>query len=192
MGGREPGRRPAAAGRLGCAEAELTQAADADQLADQPHLSRWLAMLAALRGDAGTAESKLVKSDLRAIEDPQDKALISILEGFIAAARRQPHDALRHARAALGYGRASGGPLGMSNDAMIWAWPLASRPDRSRPRPYHLAHGLLDHAEHLALLDPEAAEAAVSEARDIAARLRCQPLLDRTARLTPARPPTQV
>jgi hypothetical protein len=30
--------------------------------------------------------------------------------------------------------------------------------------PYHLAHGLLDHARH----DPGAAEAAIGEARDIA------------------------
>ena len=36
--------------------------------------------------------------DLRASEDPQDKALISLVEAFTAAARRQPKDALRHAR----------------------------------------------------------------------------------------------
>jgi hypothetical protein len=56
---------------------------------------------------------------------------------------------------------------------------------------YHLAHGLLDHAEHLIrLTDDEAAEAAIAEACDIASRLRCQALLDRAANLTPARPPT--
>ena len=62
---------------------------------------------------------------------------------------------------------------------------------RELSTPYHLAHGLLDHAQYLILHDPEAGETAVSEARDIAARLRCQPLLDRAAGLTSARPPVQ-
>jgi len=44
---------------------------------------------------------------------------------------------------------------------------------RERSTPYHLAHGLLDHAQHLTMHDPEAAEAALGEARDIATRLRC-------------------
>ena len=52
---------------------------------------------------------------------------------------------------------------------------------RENSTPYHLAHGLLDHAEHLIRIgDTEAAETAIAEARDIAAGLRCQPLLDRT------------
>jgi class 3 adenylate cyclase/predicted ATPase len=59
---------------------------------------------------------------------------------------------------------------------------------RERSTPYHLAHGLLDYAQHL---DSRAAEAAITEAREIAARLRCQPLLDRAAGLMPARPPVQ-
>jgi class 3 adenylate cyclase len=66
---------------------------------------------------------------------------------------------------------------------------------RERSTPYHLAHGLLDHAEHLARLGgaeaatsgdeavgaeiAEAGAAAIAEARAIARRLRCQPLLDR-------------
>lgn len=37
----------------------------------------------------------------------------------------------------------------------------------------------------------EAAETATVEARAIATRLRCQPLLDRTADLVPAKPPKQ-
>jgi hypothetical protein len=58
--------------------------------------------------------------------------------------------------------------------------------------PYHLAHGLLDHAEYLTRLeDAEAAGNAITEARDIAGRLRCQPLLDRAANLTPAEPRIQ-
>jgi hypothetical protein len=52
-----------------------------------------------------------------------------------------------------------------------------------------LAHGLLDHAKYLlAVDDNEAAEAAIGEAVGIAQRLRCQPLLDRGAALTPAEP----
>ena len=53
---------------------------------------------------------------------------------------------------------------------------------RERSTPYHLAHGLLDHAQFLLSQgDAEAAALAIEEARDIAERLRCQPLLDRAA-----------
>jgi hypothetical protein len=54
---------------------------------------------------------------------------------------------------------------------------------------YHLAHGLLDQAQHLiSLHDADAAAPALGEARTIASRLRCQPLLDRAADLAPAEP----
>ena len=182
--------------------------------------------------------------DLRASEDPQEKSLISLVEAFAAAARRQWQDTLRHARATLIHASA----LGISPEDQRWAWPLAARAaydlrdsaatgellallggyqpghlapmlraerDLARARlaaadgdqaaaaaftaaisglrelstPYHLAHGLLDHAEHLTRLhDAEAAEAAIGEARDIARSLRCPPLLDRAAALTPAEP----
>jgi hypothetical protein len=57
---------------------------------------------------------------------------------------------------------------------------------RQHSTPYHLAHGLLDHAGYLTSLgDAQAAEAAASEARDIAGTLRCQPLLHRAATITP-------
>jgi class 3 adenylate cyclase/tetratricopeptide (TPR) repeat protein len=60
---------------------------------------------------------------------------------------------------------------------------------RKQSTPYHLAHGLLDQAEHLAKQgDTEAARAAVEEARSTASRLRCQPLLDRVAQITAAEP----
>ena len=63
---------------------------------------------------------------------------------------------------------------------------------RELSTPYHLAHGLLDHARHLLRRrDTEAAEAAIGEARDIARNLRCQPLLDRAATITPAKSPVQ-
>lgn len=53
--------------------------------------------------------------------------------------------------------------------------------------PYHLAHGLLDYAEYLARQgDANGVAAAAEEARGIACLLRCQPLLDRAADLTPA------
>ena len=60
---------------------------------------------------------------------------------------------------------------------------------RTMSTPYHLAHGLLDHAEHLRQRhDEPAAALAVDEARAIAHRLRCQPLLDRIAAVTSAEP----
>jgi len=228
------------------AEAELTRAGDSDALADVEFFTCQRAWLAALRGDAAAAQAVLAGlTDLRASEDPQDKALISILEGFTAAARRQPQDALRHALATLAYADV----LGISHDALRWAWPLAARAahdlgdatavgellslldscqpghlapmlraerDLARARltpvdgdpgaadafaaaigslrelstPYHLAHGLLDHAKHLARRhDAEAADLAIGEARTIAGRLRCQPLLDRIADVTRAGPP---
>jgi hypothetical protein len=62
---------------------------------------------------------------------------------------------------------------------------------RERSTPYHLANGLLDHAEYLlASGDARAAAAAIDEARDIAVRLRCQPLLDRADAPTLADPVT--
>jgi hypothetical protein len=63
---------------------------------------------------------------------------------------------------------------------------------RELSTPYHLAHGLLDHAGYLTRLgDAEAAAAAAAEARGIAGTLRCQPLLDRAATSTPAAIPVQ-
>ena len=68
---------------------------------------------------------------------------------------------------------------------------------REMSTPYHLAHGLLDYAQYLtaagAARDAGAAALAASaaaEARDIAGRLRCQPLLDRSDALTPRDPAT--
>ena len=44
-----------------------------------------------------------------------------------AAARRQPRDALGHARATLAHASAFGGPLGGSHDQVRLGWPLAAR-----------------------------------------------------------------
>jgi len=221
-------------------EAELSRAADSDGLADVDELTVQRAWLGALRGDAGTAETLLtVLPRVRASEDPQWRSAISVVEAFTAVARRQPQDALRLAREVL----AQAEPVGISHEAVRWAWPLAARcahnladsaavgdllaqldsyqpgylapmlhaeRDLARIRlaarhgdptaadaftaaiaslrvqstPYHLAHGLLDHAGYLMRTGAaEAAAAAVAEARGIAGRLRCQPLLDRAAAL---------
>jgi tetratricopeptide (TPR) repeat protein len=106
------------------AEAELARAADSDGLADLDYLVCAQGLLAALRGDAEGAGTMLAAlGDLRATEDPQDAAMISITEAFAAAARRQLPDALRHARRALSYADA----LGIKSDSPRWAWPLAVR-----------------------------------------------------------------
>jgi class 3 adenylate cyclase/tetratricopeptide (TPR) repeat protein len=222
------------------AEAEITQAVDSDALADIEDVTCERGLLAALRGDVGTADAmRTALRNYRSSEDPQDQSLVGLLEAFAAAARRQPADALSHARAIL----AHAGAVGISSVAPRWAWPLAARcgyelgdtatvrelldlldsyqpghlapmlraeRDLTRARlavadgdaaaafaaavktlrelstPYHLAHGLLDHAEYLLTAgSAEAAAAAIAEARDIAGRLRCQPLLDRAATVTP-------
>jgi class 3 adenylate cyclase/tetratricopeptide (TPR) repeat protein len=228
------------------ADAELTRAADSDALVGDEFLTCQRGLLAALRGDIAATQATLAAlADLRASEDLQDQAMVSLVEGFTAAARRQPRAALGHARAIL----AHVGALGISGDYLRWAWPLATRaahdlgdtaavgellallddyqpghlapllraecglarvrlaagdggPDaaadfaaaisglREQSTPYHLAHGLLDHAWYLTgLHDAGAAALAAAEARTIAGRLRCQPLLDRAADLMPAGPP---
>jgi class 3 adenylate cyclase/tetratricopeptide (TPR) repeat protein len=232
------------------AEAEVTQATDTEGLADIDYIACQRGLLAAMRGDTGTAATMLAGlRDLPASEDLQDQASISLAEAFTAAARGQPQDALRHARATLAYA----GALGISHESLRWLWPLAARAAfelrdtaavgellalldayqpgrlapmlraerdlararlaadpgaadpgvadtgvaaaftaaiaslRERSTPYHLAHGLLDHAQHLlAHGDADAGALAIEEARDIGDRLRCQPLLDRAANLDPA------
>ena len=63
---------------------------------------------------------------------------------------------------------------------------------RELSTPYHLAHGLLDHADYLTRhSDAETAAAAIGEAREIAQRLRCQPLLDRAETVQAAKPAVQ-
>jgi tetratricopeptide (TPR) repeat protein len=222
--------------------AELAQAADADGLADIEFLACYQAWVAALRGDAPAAQAILAGlGDLRASEDPQDQTLVAIAEAFTADIGGQPAAALRHARVVLGYADA----VGISAEALRWAWPLAARaahdladtvavgellvlldaspPGRLAPMqraerdlvrarlaaregdpaaaaaftaaiaglrqhstPYHLAHGLLDHAEHLLRMgDHDAAGAAIGEARDIAERLGCRPLLARADTIQP-------
>jgi class 3 adenylate cyclase/tetratricopeptide (TPR) repeat protein len=225
------------------AEAELTRAVDSDGLGEFDVVADKQGWLAALRGDADTAETMLAAlGNWRASDNPGDQASICELQAFTAAARHQPEAALRYARAALTHQARA--------DVTIdtWPWSLAARaahdlgdagavgelldlldshpPGQVRPAlraerdlararlaardgdqaaaaafasavsglrdlrtPYHLAHGLLDHAQYLTHRgDAGAAAAAIGEAREIAGRLRCQPLLDRAADLTPAEP----
>jgi tetratricopeptide (TPR) repeat protein len=200
------------------AAAELAQAVNSDGLQDHEILACRRSWLAALRGDPVAAGALLNgMPDLRASEDPQDKALLSLAEAFTAVADGQLKDALRHARSALANIDAIGfGPL-------MWMWPLAARaafdlhdtaatgellalldsrqpghiplmvraerglvnarlasrdsdPDagaafasaisslRELSTPYHVAHGLLDHARHLTGHgDNDAATAAIQE-----------------------------
>jgi len=87
----------------------------------------------------------------------------------------------------LGQPRAADG----DPDAVGAAFAAAIAGLRQHSTPYHLAHGLLDHAAYLAARgDTEAAAAAAGEAAGIAARLGCQPLADRADTTPSARPRT--
>ena len=222
------------------AEAELSHAADADGVAGNEAIIVCQAWLAALRGDAGRAESLLnAVPDMRASEEPQSQAVIAAAEVFIAVAAGRPEVTLRRARATL----AHAGALGATHEVTRWTWPMAARtawelddpvtgrelfamldalqPGRVAPMlraerdlararlasdnsddearfaaaitglrelstPYHLAHGLLDHAVVLTRRgEAEAAARAVDEAAAIAVQLRCQPLIDRAAEMKP-------
>ncbi|HUA31144.1 MAG TPA: hypothetical protein VMC03_19845, partial [Streptosporangiaceae bacterium] len=106
------------------AEEQLTHAMEADGLSGNDYLVSYVAWLAALRGDAeGAAETLAGLRDLRSSEDSQDKAIVALVDAFAAAARGEPRDALRHARASL----AHSGPLGVGFGITSWAWPLAAR-----------------------------------------------------------------
>ncbi len=230
------------------AQTELTQAMDSDGLADIEFLACKQSWLMALRGDAITAGTLLAGlQEFRASESPQDQSALGIAEAFSAAARGQPEETLKHARAVLAHAPA----LGIGPGELVWAWSLAVRVgheltdsatirellvlldsyrpghivpllraerDLARARlaatdddvaapavfaaaitslreqgtPYHLAHGLLDHAQYLLRRgDGQAAAQAIDEARDIGGRLRCQPLLDRADALQPAQHQTR-
>jgi hypothetical protein len=161
------------------ADAELTQAADFDALADYEFLACYRGWLAALHGDAATVQAVLAGlGNLRDITATRE--LLTLLDsrqpGHLAPMLRAERD-LARARLAAG----DGDPA----EAAAFAGAISSLRELSTP--YHLAHGLLDYAQHLMHTgDVEGGTAAVQEARDIAGRLRCQPLLDRAAILAPA------
>ena len=111
--------------------------------------------------------------------------LLALLDGYpagqLAPMQRAERDLARARLATAGAGPDAGGA----------AWTAATAGLRQHSTPYHLAHGLLDHAQHLSHLgDDQAAAAAASEAAGIAQRLGCQPLLDRADTIQPARPRT--
>ncbi len=228
------------------AAADECARADSDGLADHEMLVCQRGWQAALRGDAGAAETALTAiPGILASEDPQDQAAASVVKAFLADARHLPREVLRHVQHVLDQVNF----IGPSHDFVRWAWPLAARTadelrdfpavddllallDAHRPgrlgpmlraeralvrawraaadgdrdalgaavaglrahsTPYHLAHGLLDHAEQLVRDgDPDAAAEAVREARAIGERLRCQPLLDRADAFTAGRSQVQV
>jgi tetratricopeptide (TPR) repeat protein len=108
--------------------------------------------------------------------------LLAVLDshqpGHLAPMLRAERDLVRARLAA-----ADGAP----DAAAAFTAALASLRERSTP--YHLAHGLLDHAGYLTRQgDAEAAALAIDEARTIGRRLRCQPLLDRADDLEEAKP----
>jgi class 3 adenylate cyclase/tetratricopeptide (TPR) repeat protein len=104
------------------AEEELTQAIASGELAEHEGIAAQRAELAALRGDAVTAETILAGSgDRRASEEVQHQVAVSSLEALIAVARGQLEDALRHARRALAHVDA----VGIGRLAEEWA--LAAR-----------------------------------------------------------------
>jgi len=106
------------------ASAELTEAMDSDGLADHEELVCFQGWLAAVRGDAVTAEAMLASvPHLRVTEDPQDQATVSLVEALTAAARRDPAGTLRHARSCLSHADT----IGISHECSRWAWALAAR-----------------------------------------------------------------
>jgi class 3 adenylate cyclase len=122
---------------------------------------------------------------VRAAHDLADTAatreLLATLDGYppgrLAPMQRAERD-LAHARLAAVGGGPDAGP----------AFAAAISGLRLHSTPYHLAHGLLDHAAHLSHSgDEQAAAAAASEAADIAQRLGCQPLADRARTIQPAK-----
>jgi class 3 adenylate cyclase/predicted ATPase len=109
--------------------------------------------------------------------------LLALLDGYppgqLAPMQRAERDLVR-ARLAAADGNPGAGA----------AFAAAITALRQHSTPYHLAHGLLDHAEYLLRRDDdEAAGAAISEACDIAGRLRCAPLLDRAELLRRSQTP---
>jgi len=124
----------------------------------------------------------------RAAHDLADTAtvreLLALLDGYqprLLAPMQRAERNLARARLAAADGDPDAGP----------AFATAVTGLRQHSTPYHLAHGLLDHAAHLAARgDDQAAAAAIGEAAGIAQQLRCQPLLDRVDTIQAATPRT--
>ena len=120
-------------------------------------------------------------------DDTAISGLLALLDdyqpGQLAPMLRAERDLVRVRQAAASDG----------DQAAAAAFAAAVRSMSELSNPYHLAHGLLDHAGHLLRTgDQAAAVAAIDEARDIAQRLRCQPLLDRIEATTNAEPQPRI
>jgi class 3 adenylate cyclase/predicted ATPase len=110
------------------------------------------------------------------------RELLALLDSY------QPGHILPRLRAERDLARAR---LAASDDdpAAAAAFASAMASLRERGTPYHLAHGLLDHAKYLLRRgEGGAAAQAIEEARVIARGLGCQPLLDRADATEQAQP----
>jgi class 3 adenylate cyclase/predicted ATPase len=111
-------------------------------------------------------------------DDAATRELLTLLDpyqpGHIVPILRAERDLARARLAASDDDPAADAP------AVAAAFTAAIAGLREHGTPYHLAHGLLDQAKyHLQHGDGRGATQAIDEARAIARRLRCQPLLDR-------------
>jgi len=107
-------------GDWNAADDTLAEALDVGKLEDRFLLGD-RAWLAAMRGDAGAARAIL--AGLPDTDDIQEQAMLALAQAFSAAAERSLGDALAHARRVLAHADV----LGLSHEAMRWAWPLAAR-----------------------------------------------------------------
>jgi hypothetical protein len=113
------------------------------------------------------------------------RELLSLLDSYqpgqLAPMLRAERDLARaRLTAAAGQPAAASTATAVTGQSVAASFAAAVTGLRERGTPYHLAHGLLDYAEYLTREgDADAAAQAVVEARDIARRLRCQPVLDR-------------
>jgi class 3 adenylate cyclase/tetratricopeptide (TPR) repeat protein len=104
------------------AEAELRQAIASGELPEADTITMKLAELAAARGDAAAAEAMLATlQDLRASEEHQLQSNISLLDAWVATARGEPVNVLRHARESFAHIDAIG------SNFLSWPWALAVR-----------------------------------------------------------------
>ena len=105
------------------AESALVAAIDTDGIDDVEEHSVARAILAALRGDAASAQRWAVLPRIRASEDPQDRAQSALLDALIADLLGDAPGALSHARSALDNISA----IGVGAELIGRSWSLAIR-----------------------------------------------------------------
>jgi len=169
------------------AEQELTQTADSDGLQDYPFLScyRGFGALGISAEDQRWAWPLAARAAHELRDLTVGRELLSLLDSYqpgqLAPMLRAERDLARARLAAAVAQPAAASPAAtVAGQSAAASFAAAITGLRERGTPYHLAHGLLDYAEYLTREgDADAAAQPVVEARDIARRLRCQPLLDR-------------